>query len=576
MPDHQQDAAPPAGGQRPTLQGVPRRQLVLFLVLIAAAHVVPRVVACWGVRQTSILSSHDPMYHLYNAEQLYKVNALSERIDRDPLFSHHQGAFIPIHPRRWPPGLYQLAVPLVAIFGPASIWTTQLLNFFFAAIMVWGVVGLGIRMGSIRVGLLGALLCVLCPPLVASSWYFGLDYPFAATVVMGLYLLFRTERFSRPWASLGFAVWSVLAMQIKYNYPLYLLLPCLWALGAGLYRGPRLRVALQAGMTLLCGLGFFALINWAPFHLLWEELRFHTMDSKLPATWIQPWSREWLLALVKFAAHNYPIHLLLLALPGLLLLHVPLRATGVRGRGTILCFLWGSWVVLTLIINKLERYQHPLYPLLCLITAWWMLRLLPRWWGRVAAALTAAAYGCVLVYAHFHPTPWDPADNYRQANHPMYFDLPMPARSELVGLRRLQWDPRCDLRPFLEAVRAWSARIDPKQPMGMIYYQRQHQPGGEDFPWGPFMLGVYQQHRDRFVLVAGLYAQHDLRAFQRAMRHQIVIHRPDHKPAALGPEIRVTGRRVLTLRCGKRNRRYVLSRSANPHPLPAAPPHEPR
>ncbi len=567
--------APPAAPADPRL---PRRQLIIFLALIAAAYITPRVVACWGVGYTNILTSHDPMYHLYNAEQLYKVNVLSDRIDDNPLFIHHAGAFIPIHPRRWPPGLYQVTFPLVAIFGPTSIWTTQLINLLFSAILVWGVVGIGARMGNIRAGLLGALLAVLCPPLVASSWYYGLDYPFTAMVVMGVYLLLRTEGFSRPWASLGFAVWSVLAMQVKYNYPLYLLLPCVWTLGVGLYRGPRKRVALYAGGTVLAGVGFFAIINWAPFHLLWEELKFHTADANLPATWIAPWSREWLLALVKFAAHNYPVHLLVLALPGLLLLHVPLRATGVRQRGTVLAFLWGAWVVLTLIINKLERYQHPLYPLLCLITAWWVLRLLPRWWGRAAAVAVVAAYASVLVYAHFEPTPWDRADNFRQANHPMYFDVPMPSKKELDGLRRLDWHPRCDLRPFVATVRAWAGKLDPKEPLGMIYYQRPHRPGGADFPWGALLLATYQHHRDRFVLVAGLFPQHTLRDFQRGMKHHLIVHRPEERPVGLGPEIRLVQRKALKLRCGKRVRRFVVSRSANPSPPlpPGVPPSPPR
>ncbi len=567
-PDHAGDEPAPAGGPR-----LPRKHLMLFLLLIAAAYVGPRVVAYWGISHTSILASHDPMYHLYNAEQLYKVNTLSERIDNDPLFKHHPGAFIPIHPRKWPPGVYQLSFPLVAIFGPASIWTTQIINLLFTALLVAGLIGIGARMGSIRVGLLGSLLAVLCPPLAASTWYYGLDYPFAAGVVMGVYLLLRTEGFSLIKASVGFAVWSVMAMQIKYNYPLYLFLPCAWTLVVGLYRGPRKRVLLSAVITIATGLGFFALINWAPMDLLLKELVFHAADANSPATWIAPWSREWALALVKFAAHNYPIHLLVLALPGLLLLHVPLRATGVRGRVTILVFLWGSWGVLTLMINKLERYQHTLYPVICLITAWWVLRLLPRWWGRVAAAAVVAAYACVLVYAHHHnPTPWDTSDNFRQANHPMYFDLPMPGRKELSGLRERVWDSRCDLRPFVDAARAWSSKLDPKEPLGVIYYQRPHQPGGPDFPWGALLLGIFQEHRDRFVLVAGLFPQHNLRGFQRDMRHNIIVHRPEEKPRLLGPEIRIKQRRRLTLQCkGKKKRTFVLSRSVNPGPLPGHP-----
>ena len=573
--DAPQPTADQASGPAVDLR-LPRKQLVLFLLLIAAAYVAPRVVAFWGIGYTSILSSHDPMYHLYNAEQLYKVKALSERIDNDPLFRGHPGAFIPIHHRKWPPGVYQLSLPLVAIFGPASIWTTQIINLLFTAIMVWGLIGIGTRMGSIRAGLLGALLAVLCPPLAASSWYYGLDYPFAAGVTMGVYLLLRTEGFSRIKASLVFAVWSVLAMQIKYNYPLYLLVPCLWTGVVGLYRGPRPRVALSAGVTLLTGVGFFALINWAPLNLLWKELVFHAADANSPATWIVPWSREWFLTLVTFAAHNYPVHLLVLALPGLLLLHVPLRATGVRGRVTLLLFLWGSWAVLTLMINKLERYQHPLYPVLCLVTAWWVLRMLPRWWGRVAAALVVAAYACVLVYAHHNPTPWDRGDNFRQANHSMYFDLAMPGREELSGLRERVWHPSCDLRPFVDTVSAWSSKLDPKQPLGLIYYQKPHRPGGADFPWGHFLLAMYQQHRDRFILVAGLFPQHNLRGFQRAMLHQIIIHRPGERPGALGGEIRVAQRRLVTLRCKKGTRRFVMSRSVNPHPMPTYVPTPPQ
>ena len=110
----------------------------------------------------------------------------------------------------------------------------------------------------------------------------------------------------------------------------------------------------------------------------------------------------------------------------------------------------------------------------------------------------------------------------------------------------------------------------------MIYYQRPHRPGGTNFPWGPLLLATFQQHRDRFVLVAGLFPQHHLRDFQRAMRHHFVVHRADERPEALGPEIEVKQRRLLTLRCKTGARRFVISRAVNPHPMPSHVPPPPR
>ncbi len=76
-------------------------------------------------------------------------------------------------------------------------------------------------------------------------------------------------------------------------------------------------------------------------------------------------------------------------LPGLWLLHR--RRVPLPGREVLLAFIWGSLLILTVAGNRMERYLHPLYPLLCLVGVWGVRRLVPprarglalagTWWG---------------------------------------------------------------------------------------------------------------------------------------------------------------------------------------------------
>lgn len=178
-----------------------------------------------------------------------------------------------------------------------------------------------------------------------------------------------------------------------------------------------------------------------------------------PHELIEPWSWRWLSAMARFAATNFPWPLLLLALPGLALLHA---RRSIAARPLLLAFIWGTYLLLTLMANKMERYLQPVYPLLCLLTAWWVLTALPRRWRTVAALWMAVVFGAVLVLAHHRPLPWSPRAAERYS-----YELHMPSPSDLSGLRRRGLHPRCDVRRLVDAVAHLVRRDTTRRPLAI-------------------------------------------------------------------------------------------------------------
>ena len=190
-------AVPPADADA-GVKSPKRRRLIILLLLgaIVLAFFVPRLIAWRGIPMAVNLEFADQLFHLYHVDLLYKRHTLDEAYMGQPYFHQFPDMKNPRLPTRWPPGLYWVTFPFAKAFGVYSIWTTQLPNFIASVLIVLGVVLLGRIMGGTRLGLWAALLTVLCPALVASSWYYSLDYPLIAMILMGLYLLWRTRGFT--------------------------------------------------------------------------------------------------------------------------------------------------------------------------------------------------------------------------------------------------------------------------------------------------------------------------------------------------------------------------------------------
>ncbi len=267
----------------------------------------------------------------------------------------------------------------------ALAWMMNLASF---ALLAGALFGLGRRLGPQACGLWAALLCALHPSLLASSLTFCPEFPLAAVVALSLLLLLRSAGFTRPGPVAALAITAGLGLGIKLSYALYLAGPALLVLAQGLQRpAARRRVAALCGACVAC-----ALVTWAEVHLMVlgqldvQNIRFNFSSHVLsPELWtaIPIWTLAGLLAIPTLLLVGYMPGPLLLLLPALVSLH---RARPSAGRKLTLVAVWGSLLLLALVTVKLERYLHPVYPLLLLVSARWALTRLTLWRRRAALA----------------------------------------------------------------------------------------------------------------------------------------------------------------------------------------------
>ena len=509
-----------------------RPRAVATVVVLLLLFLLPRALSWHGATMSSYLSFHDMPQHLCNADFLYKELTVEQEAQLRPLLMERGRLGMPFLPTRWSKGIYALSLPLVGLFGPLSIWTTQILNFFFTVVLVLAVYLLGLRLAGPELGRWSAALALLCPPLMASSWYYSLDYPLVAMVLMGLYLLWRTRGFTLLWPCLLFAVWSGLGLLIKISYPLYLLGPSLLMLYGGLRHGPRLRVLPLVALSVIICLGIYLLVQQPEGEALWHDMQQHS-SVDLAGAEIGTYTAQWFLAQVIFAAHNYPWPLLLLVLPGLALLHLNLRKANHMQR-LLLVFFWSTYLLLTLMPNKMERYLQPLYPLFCLLSAWWVVRWLPGR-RRTAALLAAgAAYLGLLVVARFYPTPWGLVPDKRDTTDPMWYEFKMPSQQDLHGLRQNTYHPKFNIEPMLGRAESWIRQGSlGRSSVPTLWVERQELPDRAVDVQVQLLLALAQRHRDRFVFaltkVTGGKPLPDLLIHSPAF---LLMHRPGYD---LGP-----------------------------------------
>lgn len=557
------------------------------IVVLLLAIVLPRAIALRGVSMSAQLQFADMPLHLINLDKLDKLHRLDRAQLEDPFFElapRHRELFAS---QRWPLSTYRVGRHFSAIFGPLSIWTTQLTNLVFTLLLVLAVYGLGAAMADRSTGWWAALLTALSPPLVASSFYFSLDFPLTAVVLLALLLLWRTRGLTRPWVCAAFGATCALGISIKPAFPLYLAIPSLWALVHGL-RGGAAGPAAEQGAGDRGPLSRLAAIQW-PFRrrrarvgagallalavalpLTWllyaPELGTIVHDAishfsppagaqqEYPAANIAPWTAGWALALPAFAAMNFPWPLLLLALPGFVLLHW--RRHALAPRGLLLAALWGGYLILTLMENKLDRYLHPLYPLFCLLTAWGLARLVSRRWRTAALTWVAALYLAVLCVAHVHPPPWgrrllSPTAGWDST------ELHMPGRALLAGLRRNTFHPTCRLAPLVEGIAALLEQDRSSRPLGVALVPELVRLGGFSLNFENLAVLTAQQARDRLVFPFDL---------KGALAPSVVlVHKPDVDPRRLCPQATVAARRSVVLTCGEQTElRLSLLRPRTP------------
>lgn len=529
-----------------------RVRVCALLLLIAAAYAVPRAVCLRSVTMTSQLGFMDMFYHLANLDLVHKKQTLSGEQLNDAFFKRFPHRLEPLNPLRWPMGVHFVAMPFFEAFGPQSIWTTQLTNLLFTLVLLAGVVGLGTIMGGVRVGLWSALLTILCPPLVAHTWYFSLDYPLAAMLVVGLCILWRTRGFSDPRYCLALIGWSVLGMTVKLTYVLFMAGPWLAALVQGL-RDPHtankrvlgLCLGSAASITLLS----FLVQGWSVW-LVWQELLYHIsgtggVGQDFPFQLMEPWTLRWLFSMGIFAAKSYPLPLLLLALPGLVLLH---RRQGGPARYLLLSYVWIGLLLLTLMANKMERYLHPIYPIFCVLTVWGVARLIPRRWQTPALLGITTAFVVTLALVFWRPTPWMMSgDDLRKEGY--MYEIAMPDHRTLATLRQNTFHPRCTLAPLTREMAALGRQDPRRRPLGIATQHRWLDRDGKEvlmFSPPEVYHSAIQEIRDRFVLYFELdKGEHLKEMFQ--VPNLLVVHgqQGEHRPGHFPGMTQVRQRQVL-------------------------------
>ena len=528
-----------------------------LLGAILLAVVLPRVLALGGVSHVDHLQFNDMPAHLANADKLHgrTFHDDPQYFDRAPMRGRLD------NPVRWPAGVYHVALPWISAFGPLSVWTTQLTNGVFLLLLLVGVVRLGTHLHSTRLGLWAALLTALCPPLVASTWYFSLDFPLVAMVFAGLWGLWRCAGFTRWRRCLIFGALSCAGLYVKPTYALYLLVPSIWTLVHGLRRGgrPAWRVPANLALATAVTLVGTGLLQGLDLQSRIEDLTLHLLEWQAPEalraelTQGSPGSLSWLVAIPRFVVVNFPLPLLLLSLPGLVRLHLPRAWTAGAPApsasqvstlqsprslgGLLLSFVWGTYGVLTLLTNKLERYVHPLYPALCLLGPWFVLTRVPRRWQTAALIWMATAFGATLWLVHQHPTPWA-YGLLSTKPHTAAYEFRMPHPEALAHLRRNPHNAECEPGPLVDAL-ADLARGS-NRPLGIALM-------GE-----PDITATRLMHltKEQVVLLAS-----------ERIKHRMVLHAPPSMGEPLPPDTVLLHARHEDARALIRGARLVSSRA---------------
>ena len=529
-----------------------------LVLVLAALYAVPRVATLRGISMVTNGEFEDMLFHLDKLNVMHLHRTLPPEFFQDPYFVRFPEKANPHDLVRWSRGVQYVALLWAGTFGPFSVWTTLLTNLVFTVVLVVGVFLLGRIMGGWRVGAWGAALVLLCPGLVAHSWYFSLDYPMGGMVMVGCYLLWRTRGFTGVRAALALAAWSALAMTVKVSYVIYLAGPCVAALLFGLRRpGSRLRVlACTSGAALLAG-GLSLVINgWSPVQI-WSELMAHSsgaVDPGFAFKLMAPWTIRWALAYVSFAVSNFPWPLLLLAIPGLVLAHR--RRNPLPARWLLLTMLWTPYIVLTLMPHKMERYIQPLYPVLCLLAVWGITVLFSGRRQLVALVALVVSFAALLCFVHFHPTPWI-IDQKGERDERWMHEIGMPGQLVLGGLRDNVYHSQCRLQPVLKAIGLLIKQAGGQRPVALAidWPNSNEQLGPWDLHSSDLYMAASQLQRDRFLLYKN-GPNNEPSGDQIIEAPTLIVMHPTGSPPG-SPKVQAS--RSMILRCGPEEIPVTLS-----------------
>ena len=298
------------------------------------------------------------------------------------------------------PPLVPCATGLLYFLFPASPLTAQAVMLTYLGIALVAVFALSRRWWGTDAGLLAAFFLGTAPFVVFSLTNYQLDLPLMSMVAVTLYVLVRTDHFSRTRESLALGLVFGLGMLTKPPFAAYVLPPLLWAVWPAL-RAPdrgrrlgRLALALVIGTTVA--------ISWYGPRLLGLPMQISARSFKQAAESGYPdvLSAAGLLFYPRVLQPQFGILAGLLLIWGLIV---------VRRDRVTRAFLWLAsivpFVMFSLIQNKNLRYTMPILPAIALVTAAGVHALPPQWRRGITWACVAVGLLQVSTAAFSIPTP---------------------------------------------------------------------------------------------------------------------------------------------------------------------------
>jgi len=180
----------------------------------------------------------------------------------------------------WPSAGY-LPWALLAQVFPPSLSSLRLFNLLYLALLLLSTFLIGRRLLSTRAGLLAAALVSLYPKIYGEGRQFGADFPGAALCALCVYLLLRTDRFTRWGGSLIFGAAAGLSLLVRPQISFFLVWPALLLLASSmLHPGPLSRARVLGNSLLsMVAAALASAVWWQGREVkIWQQLQQHRHD----------------------------------------------------------------------------------------------------------------------------------------------------------------------------------------------------------------------------------------------------------------------------------------------------------
>lgn len=197
------------------LQGALKNYWLLVLMIFLFWGIL-NIIWAW---QTQTIPHTDMARHLY-ASLIYDQNVNLANIHRS-LVTWIDGY------EYYPPLVYVLTKPFYRLFG-YSIFGALTSNLLWLGILIFSTYGIAKNLWNKKVGLTAVLILAATPILVAQFKEYMLDGPLIAWVALSVYLLIKSENYSKQSYNLLLGVILGLGMLLKWTYIGFVIFPVLY------------------------------------------------------------------------------------------------------------------------------------------------------------------------------------------------------------------------------------------------------------------------------------------------------------------------------------------------------------